>query len=86
MAKNLNYRLIFAPASVCDAGQWSTGVKIKGFVQTPDEIAGCIIEAVKSEKPRLRYITNQTYEALMKKKFVDVTGDAAVEATKYNPT
>ena len=36
---------------------------------------------MKAEKPHLRYITNQTYEALMKKKFVDVTGDAMVEAT-----
>ena len=61
--------------------KFTSGFKIKGFVQTPDEIAGYIIEAMKAEKPHLRYITNQTYEAQMKKKFVDVTGDAAVEAT-----
>ena len=53
--------------------------KTEGVVQTSDEVAEHVIKVVKAEKPHLHNITNKFSEGELKKKFVDITGDIAVE-------
>ena len=52
---------------------------MEDVMQTPDEVAEHIIKVVKAEKPHLHNITNKMMEGELKKKFVDITGDIAVE-------
>ena len=48
-------------------------------VQSPDEVAQVILEAVVAEKPHLRYQTNKNYAAATSAKLTDPTGDKFVE-------
>ena len=47
--------------------------------QTGDDVAKCILKAIEDEKPHLHYITSEAYEQVMKKKYVDITGDSVVQ-------
>jgi hypothetical protein len=49
--------------------------------QTGDDIAKCILKAIEDEKPHLHYITSKAYEEVMKKKYVDITGDSVIQAS-----
>jgi len=47
--------------------------------QTPDQVAGVIIEASTAEKPHFRYPTSPVMQGFIGQKFVDTTGDKLVE-------
>lgn len=49
------------------------------MVQTPNEVAEVIREALLSDKPHLRYQTNKMYASTVKAKLVDPTGDRSAE-------
>ncbi|XP_028390669.1 retinol dehydrogenase 8-like [Dendronephthya gigantea] len=49
--------------------------------QSGDDVAKCILEAIEDEKPHLHYLTNEAYEEVMKKKYVDITGDNMIQET-----
>ena len=49
------------------------------MVQTPNEVAEVIREALLSDKPHLRYQTNKMYANAVKTKLVDPTGDRSAE-------
>ena len=48
-------------------------------VQTPDEVAQVIQEAILTEQPHLRYQTNKNYAAATAAKLTDPTGDKPIE-------
>ena len=48
-------------------------------VQTPDEVAQVIQEAILAEQPHLRYQTNKNYAAATVAKLTDPTGDRPIE-------
>ena len=48
-------------------------------VQTPDEVAQVIQEAILAEQPHLRYQTNKNYAAATAAKLTDPTGDKPIE-------
>ena len=49
--------------------------------QTAEDIAGVVLEAISSPNPHFRYLTNmEGYGVIAGEKFVDVTGDAPLEA------
>ena len=48
-------------------------------VQTPDEVAQVIQEAILAEQPHLRYQTNKNYAAATTAKLTDPTGDKPIE-------
>lgn len=49
------------------------------MVQTPDEIAQVILEALDAERPHFRYQTNKNYVSAAANKLVDITGDKSME-------
>lgn len=49
------------------------------LVQTPDEVAEVILEALNHEKPHLRYQTNKNYATFTAAKLADPTGDKPSE-------
>lgn len=49
------------------------------MVQTPDEIAQVILEALDAERPHFRYQTNKNYVSAAATKLVDITGDKSME-------
>lgn len=55
--------------------------QMKGVGQTAEEVAEYIMQAMEAEKPHLRYITNKPFEEILKKKFVDVTGDSSIQSS-----
>ena len=50
--------------------------------QTSEDIAAVILEAITSPNPHFRYLTNKGLETWVKEKYVDVTGDAPLEAMR----
>ncbi|HEU4411777.1 MAG TPA: SDR family oxidoreductase [Polyangiaceae bacterium] len=47
-----------------------------GAAQTPDEIAGVVLEALTDEAPKLRYVTSDAMRAFVGVKYGDPTGEA----------
>ena len=50
--------------------------------QTPEDISEVVLEAISSPNPDLRYLTNEGYRSIISEKYVDVTGDAPLEAMR----
>lgn len=48
-------------------------------IQTPEEVAAVIKEAVQAERPHFRYFTSEVDLENAKKKFSDLTGDSTVQ-------
>lgn len=51
----------------------------KFVTQTGDDVAKCILKAMEDEKPHLHYLTHESLEETMKKKYVDISGDSIVQ-------
>ena len=49
------------------------------LTQTGDDVAKVILKAMEDEKPHLHYITSEAMEEIVKKKYVDITGDSVVQ-------
>ena len=47
--------------------------------QTGDDVAKVILKAMEDEKPHLHYITSEAMEEIVKRKYVDITGDSVVQ-------
>ena len=47
--------------------------------QTGDDVAKVILKAMEDEKPHLYYITSEAMEEIVKRKYVDITGDSVVQ-------
>ena len=52
--------------------------------QTSEDIAAVILEAITNPNPHFRYLTNKGLETWVKEKYVDVTGDAPLEAMRQS--
>ena len=50
--------------------------------QTGEDIAEVILEAITSPNPNFRYLTNKQFSRLIEAKYVDITGDAPLEAMR----
>ena len=51
--------------------------------QTAEDVANVVLEAITSPNPHLRYLTNKEgLSAWVNVKYVDVTGDAPLEAMR----
>ena len=44
-------------------------------MQTGDDVAKVILEAITANKPHLRYLTNHNFDVVIKSKYTDLTGD-----------
>ena len=44
-------------------------------MQSGDDVAKVILEAITASKPHLRYQTNRKYDDVIKLKYTDLTGD-----------
>ena len=60
-------------------GQWFK--RLGSVSQSGEDIAKYILKAMEDESPHLHYITNATWEEMIKKKFIDITGDSIVKST-----
>ena len=49
------------------------------LTQTGDDVAKVILKAMEDEKPHLHYITSEAMEEIVKRKYVDITGDSVVQ-------